>query len=144
MHKYSMAAIFLVLFISSYVTGQYNLRGGATVTEERFWKVWNGLAELNRHQRIAPAIGGTFGWLWNICILCDRIKQDCELEQFDSIKNYLKTGIITKTDLKRIEFLGITKQGVLDQETRNIITAIIPATLMKKYFEIELPIIIPK
>lgn len=112
------------------------LRNGGRASQERVEHVYTILQKLHKKERYKG-----YYWLWRTASLCKELrKKDCILEELfqEADKHYLIP--LDSQTLTFLESNGIIHNGILDQETQDIIISSYFGSMDPKIVGIEYPV----
>ena len=114
--------------------GKIVLRNNTLASSSRIEEVWQSL------QKIEDSIHGERFWLWRTCLVAKKLNASlCDVRALDHEKEYLKP--LSEESIQKFDGLAITRNGIIDEETQNIVissySGSIDGKIVNKHYPIK-------
>ncbi len=114
--------------------GKITLRNKTLADLARVDEVWQSLQKIDTR-----SIHGERFRLWRTCLVArERNASLCDLRAHDLQKEYLR--LLSEESIQKFDLLGITRNGIIDEETQNIVISSYSGSIDGKFVDTHYPI----
>ncbi len=114
--------------------GKVTLRNGALAGSTRIEEVWQSLQKID-----TDSIHGERFWLWRTCLVARKRNASlCDVRALDHKREYLKP--LSEESIQKFDELEITRNGIIDEETQNIVLSSYSGSIDGKFVDKHYPI----
>lgn len=115
--------------------GKIVLRNDTLASSSRIEEVWQSLQKID-----TDSIHDERFWLWRTCLVAKKRNASlCDVRALDHKKEYLKP--LNEESIQKFDGLAITRNGIIDEETQNIVlssySGSIDGKIVNKHYPIK-------